>query len=633
MLEILSPVGSPRGLPAPMDGGCDAVYLGGKSFGARAMTLNFSDKELEGAVGYAHDRGVKVYVTVNTEIKQDEMAEAVSFVRFLDDIGADAILIQDQGLLKNIARYDIIKHASTQMQIHSLDGLRWCAENGLDRAVLASELTMDELTRMVPESPIETEVFVHGGLCYCVSGGCYMPAYINGFSANRGQCQGPCRSVYSMNGQSGNLMSMKDLEAISHVKELERLGVSALKIEGRAKQPVYAYLTAKIYSMVRDGKTGPELDELIEQLRVAFNRGTSPGYLEGAHPMINPLFPGSRGLHICEVCIKDSTVPGTIDGISPGDGIMLCSGNVIRGGFTVNGNTDIKLPFRVKDGISELRKTSSTETRSISKGYEAALELSGRTSRRKVNLKLKKHGIISRKPELSFYISDLETLDAAIPYADRIYFDNPLLEDKAADMCGDSEFVRMLPRFDAFSEYGHDGLPVMISNPGQYLSCRDAPRIYVSNVMNIVSPYAVPDVFQTTISIELSGKEIKEFMMCSEGRFEVMAFGRVEVMFTREPSLGEGIMTDEKGRTFHIYRDSLGFTRIQNSSDVDILSSIDEIGGYGVSSVGLDLRNRSPELVKAVGEMCRDPDEDKHARLFDLCGRRTMQSMWMRGMR
>lgn len=173
-MEILSPAGNPDGLAAAVKGGCDAVYLAGKDFGARAFAGNFTDRQLEGAVGYAHDRGVKVHVAVNTSLKNREVSDAVSFVRFLKDIGADAVLVQDLGLLEAIRSIDIPKHASTQMQIHSLEGLRWCAENGLDRAVLARELTMEELSRIVPDSPVETEVFIQGALCYCMSGGCLM---------------------------------------------------------------------------------------------------------------------------------------------------------------------------------------------------------------------------------------------------------------------------------------------------------------------------------------------------------------------------------------------------------------------------------------------------------------------------
>src|SRR5574344_2596729 len=127
-MEILSPAGSPEGLVASIKGGCDAVYMGGQAFGARAFSPNFTDKQLEGAINYAHDHGVKTYVTVNTIVKDVEMEDAVGYVRFLDDIGADAILIQDLGLLRNIAKFDIVKHASTQMGIHNAAGLDWCAE-------------------------------------------------------------------------------------------------------------------------------------------------------------------------------------------------------------------------------------------------------------------------------------------------------------------------------------------------------------------------------------------------------------------------------------------------------------------------------------------------------------------------
>ena len=633
MIEILSPVGSPKGLSAPMDGGCDAVYLGGKTFGARAMTDNFSDKELEGAIGYAHDRGVNVYVTVNTIIRQDEMEEAVSFVRFLSDVGADAVLIQDLGLLKNISNIDISKHASTQMQIHSLNGLRWCADNGLDRAVLARELTMEELKAIVPDSPIETEVFVQGGMCYCMSGGCYMSAYIKGSSANRGMCLRPCRSYYDGDEESGLLMNIMDLQAIDYVKELSNLGVKSIKIEGRAKKPVYAYLTAKIYSMIREGRTGPELDEALYQLKIVFNRGSSVGYLGGIQPIVQPVYSGSRGVYLCEADIRNNRIQGMVEGISEGDGMMICKGSDIIGGFNVRNTSDIKVPFRIKDGWYELRKTSDPRIQAISDVYENGPVLRGNTSRRKVKLKLNKHHIKPVKPELSFYISDLEGLDAALPYADRIYFDNPLLESKASGLCGDVEFVRMLPRFDALDEYSYNDVPVMISNLAHYKSCIDAPRIYASSVMNIFNPFNNLDVYQTTLSIEMSQKDIANFTPYYNGRCEVMAFGRIEVMYTREPSLKEGIITDENGRTFHVYKDTRGFTRVQNSSDADLLDNIDELGGYGVSSIGLDLRNRSPELIQAVGDMCRNPDQEKHDLIFDLCGRRTTQAMWVRGVR
>lgn len=276
-MEILSPAGNPDGLAAAIKGGCDAVYLAGKDFGARAFAGNFTDRQLEGAVNYAHDRGVKVHVTVNTSVKGSEMSDAVSFVRFLKDIGADAVLVQDLGLMRCIQGIDIPKHASTQMQIHSLKGLEWCAENGFDRAVLARELTMEELSSIVPDSPIDTEVFIQGALCYCMSGGCLMSSFMGGRSGNRGSCAQPCRKRYTSASASGYLLSCADLFGVDHIGALRDIGVSSLKIEGRMRSPAYAYLSAKVYSMAEDGDFSEEYQESLKLLRTVFNRGACTG--------------------------------------------------------------------------------------------------------------------------------------------------------------------------------------------------------------------------------------------------------------------------------------------------------------------------------------------------------------------
>ena len=193
-MEILAPAGSPESLVAAVKGGADAVYLAGKDFGARASAKNFSDPELEGAVAYAHANGVRVHVTVNTLVKNSELDEAVQFVQFVKDAGADAVIIQDLGLLDSIRHIPIAKHASTQMQIHSLEGARWCAENGISRAILARELTLEEISAIASESPVELEVFVQGAMCYCMSGGCLFSSMAGGRSGNRGNAPSPAGS-------------------------------------------------------------------------------------------------------------------------------------------------------------------------------------------------------------------------------------------------------------------------------------------------------------------------------------------------------------------------------------------------------------------------------------------------------
>ena len=362
-MEILSPAGNPDGLAAAVRGGCDAVYLAGKDFGARAFAGNFTDRQLEGAVNYAHDHGVKVHVTVNTSLKNQEMSDAVTFVRFLKDIGADAVLVQDLGLMRCIQGIDIPKHASTQMGIHSLKGLEWCAENGFDRAVLARELTMDELSQIVPDSPIETEVFIQGALCYCMSGGCLMSSFMGGRSGNRGSCAQPCRKRYTSENGSGYLLSCADIFGVDHIERLRDLGVTSLKIEGRMRSPAYAYLSAKVYSMAEDGDFSDEYHEYLKLLRTVFNRGTCPGYLDGVVSPVQSLYPDNRGFHLGDVKIRDRSF--TWDGeesIGLKDGISIFDGDEKVGGFKVTETDPIRIPFKTGTTRTWSRRSSPTGT-------------------------------------------------------------------------------------------------------------------------------------------------------------------------------------------------------------------------------------------------------------------------------
>lgn len=188
MLELLSPAGSPEAVIAAVQNGADAIYLGLGDFNARRGAKNFSAEEFEKAVRYCRVRGCKVYVTMNTLVNDREMAGALDLARFASDVGASAILVQDLGLLSVLKRAvpDIPLHASTQMSIHSLDGVKAAAAMGLERAVLARELSLDQIRYISRNSPIETEIFVHGALCFSHSGQCYMSSLIGRRSGNRG---------------------------------------------------------------------------------------------------------------------------------------------------------------------------------------------------------------------------------------------------------------------------------------------------------------------------------------------------------------------------------------------------------------------------------------------------------------
>jgi putative protease len=630
-MEILSPAGTPDSLVAAVRGGCDAVYLAGKSFGARAFAGNFSDGELEGAIAYAHDNGVKVHVTVNTLIKNSEMDEAVSFVRFLKDIDADAIIIQDLGLLKNLTSVDIAKHASTQMQIHSLEGIEWCAENGLDRVVLARELTMDELSKIVPESPIETEVFIQGALCYCMSGGCLLSSFIGGRSGNRGSCAQPCRKRYVRDGDQGYFMSCADIYGMDFLKDLSDLGVTSLKIEGRMRSPPYTYLASKAYSMAMRGESGKEFDETLELLRTVFNRGTCQGYLGGVVSPVQSLYPDNRGFFIADVRVKDKAIVTRFEEpVGLKDGLSIFKGDEKVGGFKVMDLDPIHIPFKIPDGEYQIYRTYDPRIDVIKNDLGTTPRFRGSTARPEAHVRFEKQPPRDIRPELSFYVSSIKNLEAALPYADRIYFDNMSKLDEAFEAAGDTECVALLPRFDALDEAVVTDRPVMVNNVGQYRACRKAPRIYGSNILNMFNSAFPLGLYQTTLSVELSRNEVSNLMAFYPGRAEVMAFGRTELMYTRDPGAESGSLTDETGASFPVYKDSRGFSHILNSVDLDLTDLIPELARSGVSSIGLDLRKRPSSLVKAVGEVCTVPDDRKRAKLKEMCGGTTTRGLYAR---
>ena len=245
-VEILAPAGSMESLIAAINKGADAVYLGGNKFSARAYASNFDNDNMIKAIDYAHSYGVKVYVTLNTILKENEIEDAVRYVGFLYEIGVDAIIIQDLGLFKRVKEEynDLEIHASTQMTIHNGDGALFFNERGFHRIVLSRELSLDEIKYISKDLGIETEIFVHGALCVSYSGQCLMSSMIGGRSGNRGRCAQPCRMEYTLKGENSGerkayILSPKDTCTIESVKDIINSGTYSLKIEGRMKRAEY----------------------------------------------------------------------------------------------------------------------------------------------------------------------------------------------------------------------------------------------------------------------------------------------------------------------------------------------------------------------------------------------------------
>ena len=314
--ELLAPAGSWEAMKAAVANGADAVYIGGKAFSARESAANFDRQELARAVEYAHIRGARVYVTVNTLLADQEIYEAITLLHYLQQIGADGAIIQDLGLLRLASRLlpELPLHASTQMTVHNLPTARMLQELGVQRIVLARELSLEAIREINGLEGIETEVFVHGALCICYSGQCLMSSLIGGRSGNRGRCAQPCRLQYSLvdrrrrpiaqaTAAGEYLLSPRDLNLSQRLPEMCQAGITALKIEGRMKRPEYVATVVRVYRELLDriaaGEEYRVTEEETRDLTQIFNRDFTEGYLPGrpGKDLMSWKRPNNRGIY------------------------------------------------------------------------------------------------------------------------------------------------------------------------------------------------------------------------------------------------------------------------------------------------------------------------------------------------
>ncbi len=404
MPELLSPAGSPEALRSAIAAGADAVYLSGKKFGARRFAANFSDEEMREAIDFAHLRGIRVYVTVNTLIKDDELEEIANYLIQLYQMGADAVLVQDPGVI-SLARQivpDLDLHASTQMTIHNREGIAWAVRQGLKRAVLAREISLEEIEdmskglstgkdmSMSKGLKVGLEVFVHGALCYCYSGQCLLSSAIGGRSGNRGMCAQPCRKPYVLlRGEKDEygrpmslqaapikekfLISTRDLSVYRYLDRIVKSPVESIKIEGRMKSAEYVAIVTNIYRKALDqiarGVWKPSEDDM-QELALAFNRDFTAGHILRAKDIMGREMSDNRGAFIGTVTSYDSMreeaavkLAGPLEP-EQGDGLVILSpgqevGMVVHRPLLKDGLLRLRTPDRVRPG-AKVYMTSST---------------------------------------------------------------------------------------------------------------------------------------------------------------------------------------------------------------------------------------------------------------------------------
>ena len=308
--ELLSPAGSLDSGWAALSYGADALYTGLQRFSARAEAANLSEQELDELIGYAHANSKKVYITFNTLVQQHELPKALEVLAMIHDLNADGIIVQDMGVARMARRFfpSLDLHASTQLAVHNLSGAKLLADLGFTRVVLARELSLKEIETITRNCSIETEVFIHGALCYSYSGLCLFSSHLNGRSGNRGRCAYCCRQTFDTDAGKSLPFAMKDFSIGPHLDELLDAGVASLKIEGRMKSPTYVAAVTDFYrKRLNHQIDGTKQKQLLADIQTIFGRASTDLYLKNAdtHP-IDPTTNGHRG-----------AVIGTIQSIRP----------------------------------------------------------------------------------------------------------------------------------------------------------------------------------------------------------------------------------------------------------------------------------------------------------------------------
>ena len=417
--ELLAPAGSMESMKSAINAGADAVYLSGKQFGARHYAANFDNTNLKKAVQYAHLRGVKVHVTVNTLIKDHELQDMAKYLLFLYETGVDAVLVQDIGaahLAKELVP-DLKLHASTQMTIHNKEGVKWAEKFGFKRVVLAREMKLaeiEEISKNINPQQIELEIFAHGALCYSYSGQCLLSSFIGGRSGNRGMCAQPCRKPYNLvSGEKDEygrpvntsrlkvnekyLLSTRDLAIYRYIDRISGSSISSIKIEGRMRSPEYVAVVVSTYrkalDSIENSRWKPRRKD-IEELKLAFNRDFTGGYLLDGRSVMSRNRPGNRGVYVGPVVdykkknreavveIKNRIIP------EKGDGVVFRNSNQSKNeyGMVIHEVPNIyknKVKFKVQRQLKQGSLVYITRRRSL---VDKAQKIAGANRKTGVNL-------------------------------------------------------------------------------------------------------------------------------------------------------------------------------------------------------------------------------------------------------
>lgn len=634
-LELLAPAGSENALTAAVQSGADAVYLGTDMFSARQSAGNFPINDLKRWVDYCHLYGVKVHAAVNTLIKEKELSNVEEYAKKLSDAGVDAVIIQDMGAVEIFQKCapELPLHGSTQMTVTSVDGVRFLEQLGFERVVLARELSKKEIAHICKHANAEIEVFVHGALCMCYSGQCLMSSVIGGRSGNRGRCAQPCRLPYEIKGTQKYYLSPKDLCLIDELRELDEMGVTSLKIEGRLKRPEYVSAVVGIYRKYLDSFERVSNKDR-DQLKNAFNRGGfTKGFFAGDHDMMSYDNPANAADNIftdeakkraaenanirkIPVKIKGTLKNGQVFRMEFSDG----DGHHAEASGTKAAEPALKRPIdkkRLEEQIAKLGNTPFLAecidleldegiTIPISQINEVRREAAEKLVRMRCERPHRKtYDFMKRaikRPdteicELSADVETVEQAEAAIAHGIKTVYVPWKIFDRVNRTAG-VDVIAKLPYVDNFYP-DIEAEKLMVSSNGQIYRFGDRTLYggFRLNIYNLRSCEFYGMLKRITISPELNFHEIREAVENSNAYAEAIAYGRIPLMICRNCPLkaaGECqkntkpvYIKDRKNQEFPILCGDGCTSQILNSKPVFIADRIDEIKKSGINCLKL----------------------------------------------
>ena len=661
--ELLSPAGSLKVLKAAANTGADAVYFGLTSFNARNGAKNFTYEEAGNGISYLKNRGKKAYITLNTLVKDIELSAFKEEIKNIAKLGPDALIVQDLGavnLIKQTAP-DMEIHASTQMAVHNLEGVEFLYKNGIKRVVLAREVSLDEIKYIKENTECEIEIFIHGALCVCYSGQCYMSSFIGERSGNRGKCAQPCRLNYDLMGKKGTLLSLKDMSSVNYIDRIKSMKIDSLKIEGRLKNEYYVATVTDTYRRLLDGDKLNKED--IDLLYNIFSRGGYTDYFEDYKN--KKMFCYNKNENPYNIYEKkaeekykniitenirndESKVPlnfeiNLFEGTLPSVRAFAEGKEVFYEGEEVLGEAK-NAPAteeKIKESISKLNDTPfyANEIKvNLGKNVFVPVKTVNDLRREAVNLLIKKEEIKTYDPVIkkgkrpfkkSGYIvkanlqSQLSWADAnsEIKYVIANY--NLVLKNK--DFLDKEKTVIMLPRIiskdetekivSRLTKLRDEGFKYgLVSNISHFEFLKDF-KLIADSYLNILNSYSQEflkqnNVFMVGASAELNLKDIKT--LCEDMPVFAMGYGYNEVMITRncikksvlnECVKGPVELIDRKGEKFKVDCREDCRNIILNSHPIVMSDKVYDMNNSGIDYIMLSFYGENASACQKIFDM------------------------------